>query len=129
MFLLVAQNVYNWMFYAVQSLTLILSQTMLWFGLKSVQYSGESRDFNTPMFKLICSIGALATQACIIHEFLNNQNSNSLNFSASFGLIKSKPKKTDISNKKRKNTGRLTETNNEKHNIIYLIFFFSFPKV
>jgi len=109
MFLLVAQNVYNWLFYAVQTLTLILSQTMLWFGLKGVQYSGELRDFNTPMFKLICSISALATQAWIVHEFLNDQNSNGLNLSASFGLIKSKPKTTDISNKKRKNAGRLTE--------------------
>lgn len=114
MFLLVAQNVYNWLFYTVQTLTLILSQTMLWFGLKGVQYSGELRDFNTPMFKLICSISALATQAWILHEFWNNQNSNGLNLSASFGLIKSKPKTTssDISNKKRKNAGRLTEKNN-----------------
>jgi len=113
MFLLVAQNVYNWLFYAVQSLTLILSQTMLWFGLKGVPYSGELRDFNTPTFKLICSISALATQAWILNEFLDNQNSNSLNLSASFGFIKSKPKtSSDISNKKRKNAGRLTEKNN-----------------
>ncbi|XP_015370948.1 PREDICTED: translocating chain-associated membrane protein 1 [Diuraphis noxia] len=100
-----AQNVYNWLFYTVQSLTLILSQTMLWFGLKSVQFSGELRDFNTPVFKLICSISALAAQAWLLHEFLNDQNSNGLNLSASFGLIKPKPKtKTDGSNKKRKNT-------------------------
>ncbi|XP_022173779.1 translocating chain-associated membrane protein 1 [Myzus persicae] len=100
-----AQNVYNWLFYVVQTLTLILSQTMLWFGLKSVPYTGELRDFNTPMFKLICSIGSLATQAWIVNEFLSNQNSNGLNLSASFGLIKSKSKttSTDTSNKKRKN--------------------------
>jgi len=110
-FLLVAQNVYNWLFYAVQLLTLILSQTMLWFGLKSVPYTGEFRDFNTPTFKLICSIGSLAVQAWIVNEFLSNQNSNSLNFSTSFGLLKSKPKttNTDTSNKKRKNAGMLTE--------------------
>ncbi|CAI6377388.1 unnamed protein product [Macrosiphum euphorbiae] len=98
-----AQNVYTWLFYAVQLLILILSQTMLWFGLKDVQYSGELLDFNTPIFKLICSISALATQSWIVYEFLNNQNSNGLNLSTSFGIIKSKPKTTVISNKKRKN--------------------------
>jgi translocating chain-associated membrane protein 1 len=100
-----AQNVYNWLFYTVQLLTLILSQTMLWFGLKRVQYSEELRDFNTPTFKLICSIGALATQAWLLNEFLYEQNSNGLNLSASFGLVKPKSKttKTDVSNKKRKN--------------------------
>jgi len=113
MFLLVAQNVYNWFFYAVQALTFILSQTMLWFGLKNVQYSGELRDFNTPTFKLICSISALATQAWMVYEFLNNQNSNGFNLSASFGLIKQKTKstRTDVSNKKRKNAGMLLENN------------------
>jgi len=126
MFLLVAQNVYNWLFYAVQSLTFILSQTMLWFGLKNVQYSGELRDFNTPTFKLLCSISALATQAWIVYEFLNDQNINGLNLSASFGLIKYKPKtaRPDTSNKKRKNTGMLQKiiTNNIGVHIC-LIFF------
>lgn len=100
-----AQNVYNWLFYTVQLLTLLLSQTMLWFGLKNVYYTGELRDFNTPTFKLISSIGGFAIQAWIIHEFLNSQNSNSLNLTISFGLIKRKQKiiNTDISNKKRKN--------------------------
>lgn len=86
---------------------------MLWFGLKNVQYSEELRDFNTPTFKLICSIGAVATQAFMIYEFLNNQNSNGLNLSVSFGLINRKPKSkgSDVSNKKRKNAGILTENN------------------
>jgi len=110
---IVAKNVYNWLFYAVQLSTLFLSQTMLWFGLKGVQYSGELRDINTPMFKLICSISSLASQAWIIHEFLNNHNSNSLNLSTSFGLIHFKSKTIKISYKKRKNAVRLTEKNNE----------------
>lgn len=104
---LVAQNVYNGLFFAVQLLTLILSQTMLWFGLQGVEYSGELRDFNTPMFKLICSISALATQAWIVYEFLNENNSYSLNITASLGLLKSKskPARSDNPNKKRKNAG------------------------
>jgi len=86
---------------------------MLWFGLKNVQYSGELRDFNTPTFKLICSIGAVAIQAFMVNEFLNNQDSNGLNLSASFGLINRKPKSksSDVSNKKRKNAGILLENN------------------
>jgi len=87
---------------------------MLWFGLKGVQYSEELRDFNTPMFKLICSISALAAQAWLVHEFLNDQDSSGLNLSASFGLIKPKPKttKTDNSNKKRKNAGMFIDKTN-----------------
>lgn len=81
---------------------------MLWFGLQGVEYSGELRDFNTPMLKLICSISALATQVWIIYEFLNDQKAYSLNITASLGLLKSKPKTTrsDNSNKKRKNAGK-----------------------
>lgn len=98
---------YYWLFFAVQSLVLILSQTMLWFGLKDVEYSGELRDFNTPMFKLLCSISALATQAWIIYEFFNEQNGSGFNIIASLGLLKSKSKapRSDNANKKRKNTG------------------------
>jgi len=100
-----AQNVYNLFFFAVQLLTLILSQTMLWFGLQGVEYSGELRDFNTPIFKLICSISALATQVWIIYEFLNEQKSYSFNITASLGLLKPKAKTahSDNPNKKRKN--------------------------
>lgn len=80
---------------------------MLWFGLKGVEYSGELRDFNTPMFKLLCSISALATQAWIIYEFFNGQNASGFNITASLGLLKSKPKapRSDNANKKRKNAG------------------------
>lgn len=104
---LVAQNVYNLFFFAVQLLTLILSQTMLWYGLQGVEYSGELRDFNTPIFKLICSISALATQFWIIYEYLNEQKAYSLNITASLGLLKTKPKtaRNDNTNKKRKNAG------------------------
>ncbi|CAH1723759.1 unnamed protein product [Aphis gossypii] len=116
-----AQNVYNWTFYVVQTLSLILSQTMLWFGFKNVQYSGELRDFNTPTFKLICSIGAVAVQAYMVNEFLNNQDSNGLNLSASFGLINRKPKSksSDVSNKKRKNaaTRKFNELTEADQNI------------
>jgi hypothetical protein len=80
---------------------------MLWFGLQGVEYSGELRDFNTPIFKLICSISALATQVWIIYEFLNEQKSYSFNITASLGLLKPKAKTahSDNPNKKRKNAG------------------------
>lgn len=102
----VAKNIYSWLFFVVQSLILILSQTTLWFGLKDIEYTGELRDFNTPMFKLLFSIGALATQAWVVYEFIGQMNSG-LNLSASFGLLKSKAKvaHTDNTNKKRKNAG------------------------
>lgn len=105
--ILVAQNVYNWLFFSVQTLILILSQTLLWYGLNGVEYSGELRDFNTPLFKLLSSVSALATQAWIVYEFFSEQKSNGLNISASLGLLKSKPKAAnkDSSNKKRKNAG------------------------
>lgn len=105
--ILVARNVYNWLFFSVQSLILILSQTMLWYGLNGVEYSGELRDFNTPLFKLLSSVSALATQAWTIYEFFSEQKSSGLNISASLGLLKSKPKAAskDSSNKKRKNAG------------------------
>lgn len=103
----VAKNIYSWLFFVVQSLILILSQTTLWFGLKDIEYTGELRDFNTPMFKLLFSIGALATQAWIVYEFFSGQNNSGLNITASFGLLKSKPKAAhgDNTNKKRKNAG------------------------
>jgi len=80
---------------------------MLWFGLKGVEYSGELRDFNTPLFKLIFSIGALTTQAWIVYEFFNEQSTHGFNITATLGFFKSKPKtlRTDSVNKKRKNTG------------------------
>lgn len=101
-----AQTVYNSLFYTVQSLILILSQTLLWYGLKGVEYSGELRDFNTPLFKLIFSIGALTTQAWIVYEFFNEQSTHTFNLTASLGFLKSKPKtpRIDSANKKRKNT-------------------------
>lgn len=104
---LVAKNVYNGLFFIVHSLILILSQTTLWFGLNGVEYTGGLRDFNTPMFKLIISISALATQAWVIFEFFNKENSKGLNIGASLSFLKSKPKvaRTDNANKKRKNAG------------------------
>lgn len=103
----VVRNIYSWLFFVVHSLILILSQTTLWFGLKDIEYTGEFRDFNTPMFKLLFSISALATQAWIVHEFFIGQNNSGLNLAASFGLLKSKAKVAhgDNSNKKRKNAG------------------------
>jgi len=83
---------------------------VLWFGLKSVEYTGELRDFNTPTFKLIFSISGLVTQAWIIYEFFKRQNADGVSLSASFGLLKSKPKavRADNANKKRKNAGVCT---------------------
>lgn len=80
---------------------------MLWFGLKDVEYSGGLRDFNTPLFKLIFSIGALATQAWISYEFFNDQDTHGLNITASLRFFKSKFKtpRNDSVNKKRKNAG------------------------
>lgn len=80
---------------------------MLWIGLKDVEYSGDLRDFNTPLFKLVFSIGALITQAWIVFEFFNEQRSNGFSLTASLGLLKSKPKaaRSDNANKKRKNAG------------------------
>lgn len=88
-------------------MTLILSQTMFWFGLNGVEYSGQLRDFNTPLFKLLYSISALATQAWIVYEFFNGENVKGFNIIPSIGLFKSKPKvvRSDNVNKKRKNTG------------------------
>lgn len=75
--------------------------------MKGVEFSGELRDFNTPLFKLVFSISALVTQAWIIFEFFNEQKANGLNITASLGLLKSKPKaaRSDNANKKRKNAG------------------------
>lgn len=80
---------------------------MLWFGLKGVEYSGELRDFNTPLFKLLFSASALATQAWTVYEFFNGQKVNGRNLTASLGLIKLKPKAVnkDSAYKKRKNAG------------------------
>lgn len=80
---------------------------MLWFGLKNVEYSGELRDFNTPLFKLLFSASALATQAWIIYEFLNEQKANGRNLTTSLGLLKPKTKTAnkESTNKKRKNAG------------------------
>lgn len=87
---------------------------MIWLGLKGVNYSGESHDFNTPLFKSLCSISGLAIQAWMVNEFLSGQNFNGFSLTVpSFGLNKNKAKatRTDVSNKKRKNAGVLTEYN------------------
>jgi len=80
---------------------------VLWFGLKDIEYSGEIQDFNTPLSKLLFSIGALVTQAWIIYEFSIEQSTYGFNIITSLGFFKSKPKtsRTDSVNKKRKNAG------------------------
>lgn len=80
---------------------------MFWFGLNGVEYTGQLRDFNTPLFKLLSSISALATQAWIVYEFFNGDNIKGFNITASLGLLKSKPKTghSGSVNKKRKNAG------------------------
>ncbi|XP_050538696.1 translocating chain-associated membrane protein 1 [Daktulosphaira vitifoliae] len=95
-----AQSVYNWIFLAVQVLIFIVSQVTLWFGLASVEYSGEQRDFNTPLLRLLASASALAVQIWIVYEFFNVNG----NLSISFGLgkQKSKVKTNDDASKKRK---------------------------
>ncbi|XP_050424372.1 translocating chain-associated membrane protein 1 [Adelges cooleyi] len=96
-----AQNVNNWIFLAVQVLTLIISQITLCFGLAGVEYSGELRDFNTPLFKLLASVSALAIQAWIVYEFFNSTNS-SISISLGLGKPKPKVKSNEDSNKKQK---------------------------
>lgn len=102
---LVAQRVFNWLFAIVQISITLLSQYMLWFGLKFVHYTGNARDFNYATFKLVCSIGALSVQAWILHELLTEQNFTGLTITIPQGLFKSKPQvsRSDNSNKKRKN--------------------------
>lgn len=80
---------------------------MFWFGLNSVEYSGQLRDFNTPLFKLLCSISALVSQAWIVYDFFNGGNEKGFIRIPSLELFKSKPKvvRNDNTNKKRKNAG------------------------
>lgn len=70
---LVAQRVFNWLFGVVHTSILLLSQYMLWFGLKFVHYTSDPRDFNYATFKLVFSIGALTVQAWILNELFNEQ--------------------------------------------------------
>lgn len=107
---------------------LLLSQYMLWFGLKFVHYTGNARDFNYATFKLVCSIGALTVQAWILNELFNEQKFTGITIRIphKFLIFRSKPQvlRSDNATKKRKTTSALQQ--NRFGSLLIIEFFFFF---